>query len=81
MQLYLKNYVDILAKISLVDLFKHHNSFKYTFVRLKFKIMSIYMLISRFRCGVDRVYFVLACQKSFSCEALLFQINLPLLDY
>ena len=50
-------------------------------VRLKFKIMSIYMYISRFRSIVDLVHFVLAFEKSFLVEALLFQINLPLLEH
>ena len=34
------------------------------------------MYISRFLCGVDLVHFVLAFEKSFLIEALLFQINL-----
>ena len=40
-----------------------------------------YMYISRFICGVDHVYFVFACKKSNSSEALLFQVNLPLLKH
>ena len=40
-----------------------------------------YMYILRFRCGIDLVYFVLACKKSNSGEALLFQVNLPLLKH
>ena len=40
-----------------------------------------FMWISRFRCGVDLVYIVLACKKSFLGEALLFQLNLPLLKH
>ena len=40
-----------------------------------------YMYISHSRCGVDLVYFVLACKKSNLGEALLFQVNLPLLEH
>ena len=48
----------------------------------KFEIQNHinYMYISCFRCGVDHVYFILACKKSFLGETLLFQINLPLLN-
>ena len=61
----------------------HHSFWHYLekSVRLKFKIMSIYMYISRFRSIVDLVHFVLAFEKSFFVEALLFQINLPLLEH
>ena len=48
-------------------------------VHLKFKIMPIICIYQRFRCGVDLVYF--ACKKSNSGEALLFQVNLPLLKH
>ena len=40
-----------------------------------------YMWISHFRCGVDFVFFVSACKKSNLGEALLFQINFPLLKH
>ena len=40
-----------------------------------------YMYISRFRCGVGLVYLVLACKKSNLGEALLFKVNLPLLEH
>ena len=39
------------------------------------------MYISRFRCGVGLVYFVLTCKKSNLGEALLFKVNLPLLEH
>ena len=63
----------------------HHSFWHYVekSVRLKFKITSIYIYISRFRSIVDLVHFVLhvAFEKSFLVEALLFQINLPLLEH
>ena len=40
-----------------------------------------YIYTSRFRCGVDLVHFVLAFQKWFLVEKLLFQINLPLFKH
>ena len=40
-----------------------------------------YMYISRFRCGVDHIYFVLASKKLNLGETLLFQVNLPLLEH
>ena len=40
-----------------------------------------FMWISRFRCDVDLAYFVLACNKSFLGEALLFKIDLLLLKH
>ena len=40
-----------------------------------------YMSISRFRCGVDLAYFVLARKRSNLAKRWLFQDNLPLLKH